>query len=216
MGVDTMTKKLYHQDPHQEECTAKVTNINSNDVEVDQTIFFAFAGGQASDTGTINNIPVTEAKKAGKNIIYTLEETPPFAVGDTVTIQVDKEKRERIIKLHSAIHFAYFLLTEKIGQQKLIGSNVTDQKARADFAYDGSFAEILPELQEQFNELIKKNVPVRTFPSDSDPEKRIWESHGWTCPCGGTHVASTGEIGSVILKRKTIGAGKERLEVRLA
>lgn len=42
----------------------------------------------------------------------------------------------------------------------------------------------------------------------------------WVCgeikmPCGGTHVKSTDEIGKVKLKRKNIGRGKERIEIRV-
>ena len=66
-----MTKKLFWKDPYQTTCTAKVTQINGNIIMLDQTIFYAFSGGQESDSGTINGIKVINATKIGdkENII---------------------------------------------------------------------------------------------------------------------------------------------------
>ncbi|HLC90166.1 MAG TPA: alanine--tRNA ligase-related protein [Candidatus Nanoarchaeia archaeon] len=92
-----MTKKLFWEDPYQTECTAKVTSIDNNKVKLDQTIFYAFSGGQLSDEGTIGGIKVLEAKKEGDkediiDIEYTLEQEPSFNVGDTVQVKIDAER----------------------------------------------------------------------------------------------------------------------------
>ena len=60
-----MTKKLFWDDPYLTECTAKVTAINGTKVKLDQTIFYAFSGGQLSDEGTIGGLKVIEARKEG-------------------------------------------------------------------------------------------------------------------------------------------------------
>ena len=60
-----MTQKLFWQDPYLTECTSKVTSIDGNKVKLDQTIFYAFSGGQQSDEGTINDIKVINAVKEG-------------------------------------------------------------------------------------------------------------------------------------------------------
>ncbi|WP_330945602.1 alanine--tRNA ligase-related protein, partial [Streptococcus anginosus] len=66
-----------------------MTNVDGNKVELDQTIFFAESGGQESDEGTINGIPVLIAQKLGVRLIYTLESSPNFTLGDIVTTNID-------------------------------------------------------------------------------------------------------------------------------
>lgn len=52
--------------------------------------------------------------------------------------------------------------------------------------------------------------------SDVVAQRRFWTVDGFaTMACGGTHPATTGEIGMLTLKRKNTGKGKERIEVML-
>jgi len=53
-----MTKKLFWDNPYLTECDATVTSVNGTRVKLDQTIFFAFSGGQESDSGNIGEINV--------------------------------------------------------------------------------------------------------------------------------------------------------------
>lgn len=210
-----MTKKLFWEDPYKTECEATVLSINGKEVILDQTIFFAFSGGQESDSGRINGIPVKEAIKSNDNIIYVLEDEPNFKKGDKVIVKIDWEKRYKIMRLHSAAHIIYFLFAEKTGIRKLIGSNITKEKARLDYEYPEPITDILPEIEEKANELFSKDVEIKTYPDENDKSRMLWECLNWKIPCGGTHVKSTKEIGKVKLKRKNIGSGKERIEIYL-
>ena len=60
-----MSEKLFWVNPYQTELNSRVTNVDGNKVELDQTIFFVESGGQESDKGTINGIPVLIAQKLG-------------------------------------------------------------------------------------------------------------------------------------------------------
>ena len=211
-----VTKKIFYEDPYQIECETTVTSVMGPEVVLDQTIFFAFSGGQASDTGTINNIPVKEATVSGEDIVYVLEQLPDFKEGDKVIVKIDENKRNKLMKLHSAAHFVYFLFSEKTGITKLIGSNIDENKGRLDFESSEPISELLPEIQEKVNEIFSQDIEIKTYPDETDPKRRIWECKEWKCPCGGTHVKSTKEIGKVELKRKNIGSGKERIEIVLA
>src|SRR3989338_3575261 len=211
-----MSKKLFWEDPYQKECRAKAVSVNGQEVVLDQTVFYAFSGGQASDSGTISGIPVKEAIVSEKDVIYVLEQAPNFKEGDEVEVKIDWEKRYKIMKLHSAAHIVYFIFLEKTGIKKLIGSNVDEAKSRLDYEYPQPISEMLPEAEKLANEAISKNIGIKTHFESGSIEKRLWECAGMICPCGGTHVKMTGEIGKIKLKRKNIGAGKERIEITLS
>ena len=65
-------KKIFWENPYLTKLEAKVTSIDNNVVTLDQTIAFAFSGGQQSDSGTIGGFQILEAKKEGKEIFYTI------------------------------------------------------------------------------------------------------------------------------------------------
>ena len=203
-------KKLFHDDGYLNECEAEVVSVNNNEVKLDKTVFFGFSGGQMSDSGTINGVNVVEARCEGEEIVYALEKEPEFKAGDKVEVKIDKDKRDRIRRLHSSAHIVYVLFEEKTGIKSLIGSNVTDSKSRIDYSYNESIGPMLGEIEEKVNEVISKGLEVKTF--DEGNGKRLWTCGEWKCACGGVHVRNTNEIGKIKLKRKNIGAGKERIE----
>ncbi len=214
------TTKLFWQDPYQTECTAKVTSINGKKVKVDQTIFYAFSGGQESDSGTIGGILVVEAVKEGDkehiiDIEYELEREPHFVVGDEVKIIIDSERREKLRKLHSAAHVLYYITINRLGKVNIVGSNISPHKGRMDFNYDDSLAEILPQLEQEMNRVIDQDYEIRTEDDPEKPDLRWWNCQDWRMPCGGTHAASTGQIGNVKLKTVTKGKGRKRIEIYL-
>jgi alanyl-tRNA synthetase len=215
-----MVIKLFYQDQLQDSCHAKVTNINKNTVQVDQTCFFAFSGGQASDLGKINNISVKNAININEDIIeYELEEPPNFQVGDTVKISIDLERRKKLMRLHSAAHIVCFIFEEMSGihYSKCIGSNVDSTKARLDYQIAHNISEYFEDLTIKVNQIFTSNHPINTYANKEDPTRREWEcpTLNQKCPCSGTHVDNTIKIGKVRFKRKNIGKGKERIEIML-
>lgn len=210
-----MTKKLFWEDPYIKECKAKVIEIKGNEIKLEQTCFYAFSGGQASDSGTIDGINVIEARKEGKDIVYVLESAPSFKEGYEVEVKIDWEKRYKIMKLHAAAHIVFFIFLEKTKLEKLIGSNVDETKARLDYETPEPISSILLEVEAETNKLIEKDVDIKAYFEEGTIDKRLWECAGMECPCGGTHVKKTGEIGKIKLKRKNIGSGKERIEITL-
>ena len=215
-----MTLKLFWQDPYQTECTATVTEIEGHKIKLDQTVFFAFSGGQESDEGTIAGIRVVEAVKRGdrENIVdieYLLEKEPYFKVGDTVEVKIDGARRAKLRNLHSATHILYYFFIAKAGKQKIIGSHIAAEKARIDFEYEKPIQELLPEIEKATNEFLTQNYPILRTPDEKSPDLWWWQCSEWKMPCGGTHPQTTGEIGLITLKRKNIGKGKERIEIYL-
>lgn len=93
-------KKIFWENPYLTELEARVTSIDNNVITLDQTIAFAFSGGQQSDSGTIGGFQIIEAKKEGKEIFYTIEQNHNLLLNQNVMVAIDWEKRYRLMRLH--------------------------------------------------------------------------------------------------------------------
>ena len=90
------TKRLFNEDPYMKETEAIVTRLDGERVFLDRTIFFAFSGGQASDSGTINQQFLKDVQKEGEETVHLIE-NPEFKKGDSVTLVLDWERRYKLI-----------------------------------------------------------------------------------------------------------------------
>jgi Ser-tRNA(Ala) deacylase AlaX len=212
-----MTLKCFWDDPYLTKIDTQITSVNGDDVTVAETIFYAFSGGQESDTGTIGGQHVVEARKDGKEIIYTLDAGHVLPVGEPVTVQIDWDRRYRLMRLHFAAELVLELSYRQFASIEKIGAHIAQDKARIDFTWGENIAAALPTIREQANALIDADHPIVSAFSDEENQKRYWEIAGFTrVPCGGTHLRRTGEVGGVELKRKNVGKGKERIEITLS
>jgi Ser-tRNA(Ala) deacylase AlaX len=216
--------KRFRGEPYLQRLTTAVIGVDGDWVSLDSTILFAFAGGQQADRGTIggHDVQASEALADG-TIRYQLPAGHGLTPGVSVEQVVDWELRLRVMRVHTATHMAYAAISEQMGgARELIGSNVHAGKGRIDWALEGSVSPWVPAAAERVAALVGRDLWVQRLSADADPERWLWQIEGddldpdlWRMPCGGTHVARTGEIGRVKLKRKNIGKGKERVEVTL-
>jgi len=211
-----ITEKLYDDDPYLKEFKARVLRVDGNEVELDRTAFYPEGGGQAGDSGVIGGVRVVDTQKDDGAIMHILEATPVMSVGDGVDCEIDWERRHRIMRLHSAAHIMEHFLWEQLGHIERLGSYVDEKKDRADYEYEGRLPpEALKEVEEATNEFLAEGHEIRIDPDPPQPDIRIWRCAEIEMPCGGTHVRNTREIGSLRLKRKNPGRGKERVETSL-
>jgi len=209
-----MTKKMFWKDPYLTQLDTVITSVKDTDVTVEQTIFFAFSGGQESDYGTIGDRRVLRARTEGKEIVYTLENGHGLKPGDQVCMKIDWERRYKLMRLHFAAEIVLELVYHKLGSIKKIGAHIAQDKARIDFEWDGNISKVLPDIQKEALRIIEANQDIMSDFSNEEQEKRYWEIKGFArVPCGGTHLKKTGEIGEIELKRKNPGKGKERIEI---
>jgi Ser-tRNA(Ala) deacylase AlaX len=208
------TIRLFNSDHYLAEFNAEVVAIEGFNVILDQTAFYALSGGQAGDTGMINDTRVSDTQIQDGKHVHILDEAPSFGVGDTVHGVIDWNRRYRIMKIHSASHIMEHIFYMNFGVLERIGSNVDDKKDRSDYKTEDRLD---PEL------LKKTEVEINAFLSESHEIKievdneglRSWISGPYLDHCGGTHVRNTSEIGLIKLKRKNPGRGKERVETSL-
>ncbi len=126
----------------------------------------------------IGGIAVLEAVKQGDkeniiDIVCTLEHEPNFSVGDNIEVQIDPIKRKKLQRLHSAAHVLYYIIIEKLGPVKIVGSNVASEKARLDFSYEESLAEKLLEIETAINEFITPNKPIIMLIDSEKPDLQL-------------------------------------------
>jgi len=211
-----MTRKIFWEDPYLTQLDTKITGVKDNDVTVGETIFFAFSGGQESDHGTIGNHRVLEARKEEKEILYALEDGHGLKPGDPVSMNIDWERRYRLMRLHFAAEIVLELAYQNLDAIKKVGAHIAQDKARIDFEWGDNLAKVLPDIQKKAFDMIHANQEIISAFSDEEKEERYWEIGGFArVPCGGTHLGKTGEIGEIELKRKNPGKGKERIEITL-
>ena len=209
-----MTKKLFWENPYLTELETRVAGVEGNDVTVEQTIVYAFSGGQESDHGTIGNHRVLKACKEGKEIVYTLEDGHALKPGDPVMIRIDWDRRYKLMRLHFAAEIVLELVYRNLPSIAKVGAHIAQDKARIDFKWDKNIATLFPVIKSEALRIIKADEDIVSAFSDEEKEERFWEIRGFArVPCGGTHLRKTGEIGAIDLKRKNPGKGKERIEV---
>ena len=208
------TKLLFYEDAYLREAKARVVKIEDNVVWLDQTIFFAESGGQESDQGFINSIRVVDVRP--EDFGHILSEKPNFNVGDEVKLVLDWDRRYRMMRLHTAAHLVSIAVEEIIGRLEIIGSHVSPEKSRLDYAFDGRISDYFDDIMKFLKPYLEKPYNIVIYRKPEDPHIRIWRMDRWEIPCSGLHVRSTTEVGDIRLKRRNLGKGKERIEIYLA
>lgn len=205
---------------------------------LDQTVFYAEAGGQVADTGEIAaegvRLQVKQVSKvAGDKILHhcsVLEGR--VEVGQELLLQVDTKRRQAIQRAHSATHLVHKALMNVLGQHvHQAGSLVEDDHLRFDFSHFSPLsAEEMQQVELQVNQQILSGCAVaaeemslqdaRTkgatalFGEKYGDVVRVVSMGDYSIElCGGTHVANVGMIGQFrLLSESGIGAGLRRLE----
>jgi Ser-tRNA(Ala) deacylase AlaX len=212
-----MTQKVFWSDPYQAALATTVKTVSGCNITLFETIFFAFSGGQESDSGTIAGHPVLSAQRQGMEVVYSLADNHSLDVGQAVLVQIDWCRRYRLMRLHFAAELVLELFYKNLGGVNKIGAHIAQDKARIDFAWPENISSLLPQIEAGANSIIAANMEIKTAFDDETNERRYWEIDGFSrIPCGGTHVRRTGEIGAIKLKRNNKGRGNQRVEIYLA
>lgn len=208
-------RKVFWDNPYQTSLITTVSSVDQNRISFVETIAFSFSGGQESDRAHINGLPILDSKIEGNLIYYILPNEHGLSPGDKVIMEIDWNRRYKLMRLHFAAELILELVTRKLNIEK-IGAHIAETKARIDFVYDKNISFIFERLLNEYNEIIASDRAIKTGFTDIEKQRRYWEIEGFSkVPCGGTHVKSTNEVGYITLKRVNVGGGKERIEIKL-
>ena len=208
---------------------SKVIAIFDNAVVLDETPFYAFSGGQLSDSGTIDDIKVLDVVKMPNGQHLHVLEKNPFKVGDIVWAVVDKEKRDLTRKNHSSAHLLQAALQNVLGNHvHQQGSQVSSEYCRFDFNnYQNLTDDEIIKIEDLVNEYIKASYNVVTKVLPIEEAKKLGamalfgEKYGAMVRvvdmgiskefCAGTHVYNTAEVEKFyIASIESIGSGTFR------
>ncbi|MBV9784228.1 MAG: alanyl-tRNA editing protein [Acidisphaera sp.] len=233
-----MTELLFQAEPRLAHVQAIVTASGPEGVVLDRTVFYARSGGQPGDTGTLRwesgEMPVVDTLK-GEGIVLHIPapgaSLPP--VGQAVTAAIDWERRYRLMRMHTALH----LLCSVLPGAAVTGGQIGEERSRLDF--DLPVPPPREELERHLAALIAADHPVTAewvdeAVLDTSPElvrtlsvkpprgagrvRLVRIGAGIPPvdlqPCGGTHVARTGEIGAASIQ-KIENKGRQNRRVSL-
>ena len=207
-------------------------------IVLSKTPFYAEKGGQVGDTGYLQfedskfeDLKIIDTKNENNLAVHIATEMPQDPTA-TFTAVVDKERRQRIANNHTATHLLHLALRTVLGthvEQK--GSLVTPDSLRFDFShFQKVTAEELRQAEKLANEMIRqdykleesRHTPIAEakamgamalFGEKYGDDVRVIKYGNSIELCGGTHVSSTGKIGSVrIVMETSVAAGVRRIE----
>ena len=221
----------------------RFSDEGSVEIVFDKTPFYAYSGGQVSDAGIITSAdrePVLRVKDVydlpGTGRIHIGEsirgEFSIESLGGGAILSIDTEKRRATERNHSSTHMLQAALQQVLGAHvRQSGSYVDSERLRFDFNH---FAAMKPEEIEAVEELVTRNImadhPVEVSEKTLEEARAMGamslfeEKYGDVVRvvkmgdvslelCGGTHVASTGQIGSIrIISESSVAAGIRRIE----
>jgi alanyl-tRNA synthetase len=206
------TEKLYYQDAYLREFTAQVTSKTALAdgkfaVVLDRTAFYPEGGGQPCDLGALNEAPVIDVRTIGEEIVHTTAGDP----GDgPVTGRLDWRRRFDHMQQHSGEHILSGILLANY-QAENVGFHLSPASCQIDVTLPSLTAEQATAIEDAANAAIFANLPVTgrfveqtelsAYRLRKEPGKEFLQIRLVSvedcdcCPCGGTHVSRTGEVG---------------------
>ncbi|HEY1273998.1 MAG TPA: alanyl-tRNA editing protein [Thermoleophilaceae bacterium] len=236
---------LYETDAYLREFSADVTGVEEGRraVALSASAFFPGGGGQPHDVGRLEfngtRAEVTAASKGDGGVVWheLADGAPLPAVGVEVRGVLDWERRHRTMRTHTALHILNGLIWVHHGA-RVTGAHMTPGEGRLDFELPEMSKEFGREIEARINDQVARSrrVKVRFMPrseADLDPSLirlkanliprtidplRVIDIVGLDRQAdGGTHVASTGEVGRVLVTgTQSKGRANKRVRIALA
>jgi len=240
-ALNRKTLKRYYDDPLLAECIAHVVKVDGNHIELDATVAYPEGGGQDADHGVIvlpdgrqirfihvrrmygnraliPDFPDIQVDGIIEHVAHD-DDVPLVAFlteGQQVVVCIDRLRRARLSLSHTASHLLYLgvMKVRPDAVAATLGCHIRPDAARFDFGIADRFkSDEVIEIERLANAMVSRGSEVRVYAHERYSDARYWECEGKVIPCGGTHIQSTAAIGPILISRKSLGKGKERLAV---
>ena len=233
--------ELASRDSYLSRSEGSVLEVVDGGLILDRTVFYARGGGQPGDVGIIRwdggQVEVTDTvRREGKPFHVVAEGVELPDPGTAVEAVIDWERRYLTMKTHTALHALSGVIFRDFGA-KVTGGNMDPGVARMDFELDGISVELGHQVEQKLNEELVKGYPTEVVfmaraEALKDPdlirtkvnlipewveEIRVIDIVGLDRQAdGGTHVASTLEVGQVrVVKTESKGKSNKRMRIGL-
>ncbi len=231
------TRMLYYEDPYTSTFEAEVLKVvKDKHVVLDATAFYPEGGGQPADYGFLAfgdaRSEVSDVQKVGNVIIHIMKGRVPKE-GSTIKGTIDWENRSSLMRHHTATHVLMGAARRVLGDHVWqAGSQKGIERSRLDIShYKRLTPKEIHKIERLANQAIMRDIPVETkWVPREEAEKeygfrlyqggvvpgreiRVVKTGDWEVEaCGGTHLASTGEVGFMkIIHTERVQDGVERL-----
>lgn len=237
--ASAMTEEIAPLDAYVKAVDAHVTDVIDEGLVLDRTVFYARGGGQPGDVGVLRGdfgeLPITDTFRVKGVPVHQFDGAPP-RVGDAVQAAIDWERRYLLMRTHTAVHALTAILWYEFGV-KVTGSGMEPGVGRADFPLDSISVEFGEIVEAKVNDALARNheTAIRYLERTvalSDPDlirTQVNLLPDWLDPIrvvdivgldkqadGGTHVRSTGEVGSIrVVKTESKGKSNKRIRIEL-
>ena len=237
------TEPLYSTDAYLRtfEATVAAVDVDGHRVALDRTAFYPGGGGQPHDVGTVRwddgHAQVESARTEGPLIWHTLAAGEPLPdPGTALEGAIDWERRHLLMRTHTALHMLCGVIYADYGVA-VTGGNMKPGEGRLDFELDAMSVDLGQWAQRRVNEEIERArdiyvsfvsraeaahdpALIRTkadlIPATVDP-LRVIDIVGLDKQAdGGTHVATTAEVGSItVVKTESKGRANKRIRIQV-
>ena len=213
-----MTRRLYYEDAYTTEFEATVLEATPQDdgrthVVLDATFFYPTSGGQMHDTGTLGGHAVVDVFDRDDDAVVHVVEGAGIEVGTKARGTIDTERRAHHRQQHSGQHVLSAVFFTRLGLQT-VSSRLGETGNTLDLATDALSEEQLDMIEDATNHFLwdaravhvhlldqeqAHEIGLRKEPKRSGPIRVIEVDGVDKCPCGGTHVRNTSEVGTVVI-----------------
>ncbi len=225
-----MTERLYYTDPKLLEFDAQIVEFAPEGERIrmilDRSAFYPTSGGQIFDTGWVGRendevrLRVSEVSETESGDVVHFVDPAGMQVGiqrgSLMHFVIDRERRRDHMQQHTGQHLLSAVFIE-LCSAPTVSFHMGDESCTIDLDTKGISEATIREVEKRANEIVGDDVPVeirfatadearamgvRKIPGHVEGKLRLIEIKGHDLnACGGTHVARTGEIGAILLRK---------------